>query len=476
MCGLLFLAMFSANLSLAQPSPDTLWTRVIGGADTDYGYDIRQTADGGYIVAGYTFISGEASALLVRLDSSGDTLWTRSYREEGGAMAFCVYEIPNGGFILSGVGYNEHGTWDVMGARTDASGNMIWLTTVAGGSRWGESTYPTTDGGSVVVSGFGISQAPDIQLIKFDADGDTVWTRRYGGPYTDIVNEVQQTPDGGYILAGSILNDFVTGLDLYLVRTDENGDTLWTRTYGGVGYEWGYSMDQCFDGGFVITGELENSGDSLDDYCIVTKTDSLGNHEWTKLYGDPAVYGLSIEQTVDSGYIICGYASPSEPGGGDVFLLKLDANGDSLWACIYGGVHADVGQAVRQTADHGYVVAGYTQSFDYPDHNIYVVKTGPDIAATSNLPLLPEAIELCQNYPNPFNASTRIDFDLSKAGAVKLKVFDLLGREVAILMDGIRAPGHYSVLFDGSNLPSGIYIYRIETGSLREAKKMVLLK
>jgi hypothetical protein len=300
--------------------------------------------------------------------------------------------------------------------------------------------------------------------------------RYYGGPSTDIVREVQQTTDRGFILAGSILNDFVTGLDLYLVRTDENGDTLWTRTYGGIGYEWGYSMDQCFDGGFVITGLLENSSDPLDDYCIVTKTDSLGSHEWTKLYGYPAVYGSSIEQTVDSGYIICGYASPSEPGGGDVFLLKLDANGDSLWARIYGGVDADVGRAVRQTTDHGYVVAGFTQSFGYPDYNIYVVKTSPDVAAAAVPHPLPKTIALHQNYPNPFNTSTRISFDLPKAGLVILKVYNVLGREVATLIEGFRNAGYHSVLFDGSNLSSGIYFYRLEIGDMHEVKKMVMLK
>ncbi|MBU1937185.1 T9SS type A sorting domain-containing protein [bacterium] len=464
---------FLIGISFAQ-GPDTLWTRVIGGEYDDHAYDIRQTADGGYIVAGYTSIPTGTAALLIRLDSLGDTVWTRSYREEGAAMAMCVYEMPDGGFILSGVGYNEHGTWDVMGARTDASGNIMWLTTVEGYSHWGYSTYPTVDGGSVVASGYGISQVPDIRLIKFDADGDTVWTRYYGGPSTDIVREVQQTTDRGYILAGSIRNDFVTGLDLYLVRTDENGDTLWTRTYGGIEYEWGYSMDQCLDGGFVITGQLEHSTGPLD--LIIVKTDSLGYLEWTKIYDDPFVYGSSIEQTVDSGFVICGYASTSEPGGGDVFLLKLDANGDSLWARIYGGIDADVGRAVRQTTDQGYVIAGHTQSFGYPDYNVYVVKTGPDVTAAGISHPLPITIVLHQNYPNPFNASTRITFDLPKAGLVILKVYDVLGRKVGTLMNGVQEAGCHSVLFDGSDLSSGIYFYRLEMGDLHDVKKMVMLK
>ncbi|MFH1011934.1 MAG: PQQ-binding-like beta-propeller repeat protein [bacterium] len=472
----LFCMLPFVGLAFGQPSPDTLWTRVIGGDRSDYAYDIRQTADGGYIVAGYTSTLSGASAILVRLSESGDTLWTRSYRDEGAVMAMCVHEMPDGGFIFSGVGLSEHDTWQTLGARTNASGNLMWTTIMDTWPFKGQSIYPTVDGGSVIAAGDGFTYLPDIQLIKLDAGGDTVWTHYYGGPYADIVREVQQTVDGGYIFAGSTQINMETGLDLYLVRTNENGDTVWTRTFGGPEQEWGLAMDQCSDGGFVIAGELEYVNGPTDEDIIIAKTDSLGNHQWTRIYDGPPVYAESIEQTVDGGYIVCGISRVQQGSYADVYLLKLDTNGDSLWTRTYGGAYSDVGLAVRQTTDEGYVIAGYTQSFDYPDLDLYVIKTGPDLAATPQFHALPEAIVLHQNYPNPFNVSTRIGFDLPKAVSVKLKVFDLLGCEVVTLMDGVRTPGHYSIPFDGSKLPSGIYLYRLETGSLREVRKMVLLK
>ena len=474
---LLLFILQCVSLAFAQPSPDTLWTRVIGSDQPDLAYDIRETADGGYIVAGYTSTAGGARAVLVRLDTWGDTLWARSYYEEGALMAMCVHEMPDGGFIFSGSGLSEQGMGRALGARTDASGNMLW-STVLGDShqRWGHSIYPTSDGGCVIAAGDGYTYLPDIRLIKLDADGDTVWTRFYGDSSTDIVREVQQTAAGGYIFAGSTRMHPETGLDLYLVRTNENGDTLWTRTYGGDDGEWGLAMDQCSDGGFVIAGMLERYGGPEDYDIVVAKTDSLGNLEWTRIYDDPAVYAESIEQTTDGGYIVCGISEVYGVSLADVYLLKLNANGDSLWTRTYGGAQTDVGLAVRQTRDYGYVVAGYTLSFAYPDWNMYVIRTGPDLAAPPRPLFLPESIVLHQNYPNPFNASTLIAFNLPKAGSVKLKVFDLLGREVRTLVEEMRIAGHHTILFDGSNLPSGIYLYRLEMGSVHETKKMVLLK
>jgi len=473
---LLCFVLFASPCS-GQPGPDTLWTRVIGGERADRAYDIRQTADGGYIVAGYTSTASGSRGVLVRLDGLGDTLWVKSYHEEGARMAMCVHEMPDGGFIFSGSGSSEHGASRALGARTDSCGEILWTTLFDDSpQRWGHSIYPTFDGGSVIAASDGGTYLPDIRLMKLDAGGDTIWTRFYGGSSTDIVREVQQTADGGYIFAGSAQMNPETGLDLYLVRTNENGDTLWTRTYGGDDEEWGYSMDQCSDGGFVIAGMLERLGVPEDYDIIAVKIDSLGELQWTQIYDDPAVYAESVEQTADGGYILCGISEVYGVSLADVYLLKLDANGDSLWTRTYGGVYTDVGLAVRQTTDQGYVVAGYTQSFGYPDLDLYVIKTEPDVAAVDLPRPLPTTIVLHQNYPNPFNASTRIAFDLPRAGLMTLKVYDLLGREVATLVDGVRAAGQHTALFDGSRLASGIYFYRLEAGAMHEVRKMVLLK
>jgi len=186
-----------------------------------------------------------------------------------------------------------------------------------------------------------------------------------------------------------------------------------------------------------------------------------------------------IEATDDGGFIVCGTTTLLSPDDTDAFLVKMNSSGDTLWTRTYGiPTHENyaVGSAVRQTQDGGYIIAGSYYSDSTHSNDVYIVKTGPDVSAVDMLRPLPNTFALHQNYPNPFNAMTRIAFYLPKAQPVTLKVYDLLGREVATLVEGIRAAGRHSVLFDGSRLASGIYFYRLEVGGFAEVKKMVLLK
>jgi hypothetical protein len=361
--------------------------------------------------------------------------------------------------------------------KTDSFGNILWVKAYEGiyGNPWGGvAVCHTSDGGYIIAADGGSGFWPDIVLIKTDAVGDTTWSRVYGRGWGDYAGGVQQTPDGGYIFAGST-QPFDGTLDFYLVKTDENGDSVWTRTYGGTDDERGNALDQTLDGGYIIAGGIERL-DSSDDMYVV-KTDSLGDIVWTRLYGGPEVdAAYKIEQIDDGGYAIFGHTLSYGAGWADLYLVRTDSHGDTLWTRTYGGPNTDFGLSFQQTSDGGYVMAGWTLSFGAGSYDFYVVKTGPDLAAVPKPHPLPEVIALYQNYPNPFNTSTQVAFDLPMAGPVTLKVFDLLGREVAKLVDGLNAPGYHSILFDGSNLPSGIYLYRIETGSVHEAKKMVLLK
>jgi hypothetical protein len=227
---------------------------------------------------------------------------------------------------------------------------------------FGWSVQQTADNGFVIAGytrSFGAGD-DDVYLIKTDSSGDTLWTRTYGGESWDVGFSVQQTTDEGYVIVGAT-DSYGTGHgDVYLIRTDSSGDTLWTRTYGGDSLDEGYSVQQTEDGGYVISGYTESFG-AGNRYVYLIKTDSSGDTLWTRTYGgDSYDEGWSVQQTTDGGYVITGDID------GDISLIKTDSSGDTLWTRTYGsGVWngGSVGRSVQQTTDGGYVIAGYRVYF-----------------------------------------------------------------------------------------------------------------
>ena len=155
-------------------------------------------------------------------------------------------------------------------------------------------------------------------------------------------------------------------------------DTLWTKTYGGIEYDWGFSVQQTDDGGYIIGGAIYSFGSISGDVWLL-KTDANGDTVWTKIYGGAGTdEGQCVQQTTDSGYIIVGWTESFGAGAWDVWLLKTDADGDTLWTKTYGGIFVDYGYSVQQTNDGGYIIVGWTKSFGAGDYDVYLVKTDVD--------------------------------------------------------------------------------------------------
>jgi len=213
--------------------------------------------------------------------------------------------------------------------------------------------------------------------VLAQAPGDTLWTKTYGGVDIDSGTSVQQTTDGGYIVTGNTENFGAGGKDVWLIKTNTSGDTLWTKTYGGTNDNYGQSVQQTTDGGYIVTGWTKSSSFCYLGYLI--KTDSDGNTLWTKTFGDDGFFKYtefySGQQTSDGGYVIAGYTTCYGAGGYDVYLIKTDSNGDTLWTNTYGGSGADQGWSVQQTTDGGYIVAGFTESYAIGNLDVYLVKT-----------------------------------------------------------------------------------------------------
>ncbi|MCK4575073.1 T9SS type A sorting domain-containing protein, partial [candidate division WOR-3 bacterium] len=300
-----------------------------------------------------------------------DTLWTRTYGGAEGDVGYSVQQTTDGGYIIAGYTYSfGAGESDCYLIKTNADGDTVWTKTY-GGIHWdyAYSVRQTSDGG-YIIAGFSTSFGAgfrDAYLIKADENGDTIWTKTYGGTEYDEVNEVQQTSDGGYIIVGITLSFGAGGGDVYLIKTDSNGDTIWTKTYGGAEGDAGNSVQQTSDGGYIIAGITLSFGAGNGDVYLI-KTDEIGDTIWTKTYGGIHLdIAYSVRQTSDGGYIILGITHPTGLEMGDVYLIKTDANGDSVWAKIYEHDGYDYAYSVQQTSDNGYI---FVCNLNYVDINL----------------------------------------------------------------------------------------------------------
>jgi len=174
--------------------------------------------------------------------------------------------------------------------------------------------------------------------------------------------------------------------------------------------------------------------------------------------------------TTDNEILIAGSRPTSTGSGVDFYLLGTNLAGDSLWSRTYGTDADDVLYSVVRTSDGGFIFVGDNAS------GIYVVRTTPVLDTPDAPHISVTTLSLHPNFPNPFNSTTEIAFELPKAGNVSLKVFDLLGRDVATVQEGMMTAGSHRLLFDGKGLSSGVYVYRLQTAKAMRAGKMVLLK
>jgi len=325
------LPLLFALLALAFAGPafsQQRWERNYGGAGDERGFSVKQTSDTGYIVVGYSTSFGNGSLVyLIKTDASGDILWTKTFG--GGASwdrGYSVQQTSDGGYIVAGYTGSYGNSYQVYLIKTNTLGDSLWIRNYGDTSKeYGYSVQQTSDGGYIVAGETGTYQDYQVYLIKTNAQGDTLWTRSYGRAYDDQGYSVQQTSDGGYIVAGTC--DYSRYPHIYLIKTNASGDTLWTKTYGDTGYDYGYSVQQTSDSGYIVAGLTNSFGNYYQIYLI--KTNATGDTLWTRTYGGSGSdWGYSVQQTSDGGYIITG-TTTSFGNGYQVYLIKTDANGNS---------------------------------------------------------------------------------------------------------------------------------------------------
>jgi Mg-chelatase subunit ChlD len=310
----------------------------------------------------------------------------------GTDSASSVQQTGDGGYIIAGTtdsyGAGQDDAWLI---KTDSDGNELWNRTFGGPKD--DSTYSvqqTTDGGYIIAGtteSYGAGQ-DDAWLIKTDSSGNKLWDKTFGGPKDDSTNSVQQTTDGGYIIAGTTCSySDADPCDAWLIKTDSSGNKLWDKTLKLSYYQEGfgsraYSVQQTTDGGYIVGCPW---GESEDRDVYLTKVDANGNTLWMKPFHKPqsSRTACSVQQTTDGGYIIVGNSLIYITTGISVenyeisWLIKTDTSGNLLWDKTFGKTeHGEYMSAnsIRQTSDGGYIIAGSKSGSVYELDDVYLIK------------------------------------------------------------------------------------------------------
>jgi hypothetical protein len=391
-------------------APVIQWQKALGGSGDDRARAIQETADGGYITTGYSKsnngdVTGHHGNLIyadmwvVKLRANGSLQWQKNYGGSNEDQATDVKQTTDGGYIIAGYTVsndgdvkNNHGSDDFWILKIDNAGRIQWQKTF-GGSDYevAGSIQQTVDGGYIVagttysVNGdvTGNHGGGDFWVIKLNGDGDVVWQKTFGGPYKDAAHSVQQTTDGGYIIAGETrstsgqVKNNHGGVDFWVIKLNANGHLVWQNTYGGTRDDEAHSVKQTPDGGYIVAGvTLSNDGNvtglhgNQPDYWVI-KIDAKGSLQWQRALGGTRpdeAFGVSVTQ--DGSYLVAGVAYSNDGditgnhGNYEDWVVNLSNAGNLIWQLALGGSGADGAFDIQQNKDGSYIVTGFSGSND----------------------------------------------------------------------------------------------------------------
>jgi len=464
-----------------------IWRKVLGGERYDVINSIKVTTENEYILVGTSESSGNGNqdVWIIKLDISGNILWDKYYDWGMNEIGHSIQELSNNNFIIVG------------------------------------SSVPFSGSDS------------NVRVFKIDSNGNEVWSYQYGGYDEEFGYSIISTSDGGYAIAGStksyvVENEFWS--DLFFLKIDENGLEEWFKNFGTQDADKGNTVFQGSDGSFYIGGQSGGNGTDYNYYVV--KTDANGTEIWSKIFNIAWGIGSGHDNVakilpLNDDIIIMGTVDSFANSGSEIGILKIDYNGNILLEKKIGyETGTNIGMDIIQS-DEGFTIVGHTfdindndnifdiwllktdlnfnsciESFEY-DYDclcnpnsfedecdicngsgaIYLCTNGeltcsqedcPDLAL-NGLPLS-EKYGILSNFPNPFNPSTTISFSIPKLGLITITAYDLRGKEIEILTNTNLNPGNYSIDWNATSYPSGIYLIRMDSGDFTQTQKVVLIK
>ena len=482
-------------------APSIEWEKSFGGSGSDGGFSIAQTSDLGFIISGNSDSNdgdvsgnhGSSDYWIVKLDTNNSIMWQKSLGGSGFEYCSWIEQTVDGGYIVCG-GSNSndgdvlgnHGQDDYWIVKLASTGAIQWQKCL-GGTQGDKARCirQTTDGGYIIAGSTSSNNIDvsgnhgniDFWIVKLYAGGTIQWQKCLGGSNDDVAFAIQQTSDGGYVVAGfSNSNDGdVTNnhgnLDYWVVKLDSSGSIQWQKSLGGSAADFLFFVMQTLDGGYILGGDTDsNDGDITENHgdadCWIVKLDSSGTIQWQKSYGGTAYdYVGTICQSSDSSYIICGVTASNDVdvsgnhGSSDYWVFKINGQGIVQWQKCLGGTSNDSGSDVVQTNDGGYIITGVANSTDgdvtnsHSNGDYWIVKLAADSIIGIHDLVSKKNIFV---YPNPSDGIFNVDFSFTKKANSQIEVYNSLGR-----LQKVYDVKNYIEKVDLSSFISGIYILRI---------------
>lgn len=545
---LYLLLLFS--VSSISYSQDILWEKSYGGTHADYLFDAQPTADYGFILAGSSLSNktgnkaddnhGDLDFWVWKMKENGELDWQKSFGGSGFDFLQSIKNTRDGGFILAGTSSSSKGFQkkdhckglaDFWVIKLNAAGDEQWQRTI-GGSAQDEllCAFQTRDGGYILGGSSSSSPNPisaskldensfaadiysksekcrgsmDYWIVKLDKEGVIQWQKTYGGQYSDVLRSMEQTSDDGYILVG-YSNSPVSGDkteahrgvgDYWALKINDKGVIQWQKTYGGDGDDQPYAIHQTKDGGYILGGN-SNSSNALTteggivsngtDYWVL-KLDKEGGVLWSKTFDFGKVDILtSLVENEDNTYLIGGHTRNSRPksGGGslvskavgmvakekdginDYIALKINGEGEEIWNKSVGSGGEDILRKLIETRDGGYLMAGTSNSGSSKDKNSNIGSNDFWVVKLKDKQKIEKVKASIEAIPNPANAYTNviIGYDFTEGTAT---LIDMLGRNLQHFKINNR-----TVPVNLNGYAEGVYIVKIQTDVKTESVKII---
>lgn len=425
------------------------------GPDTDVLRSIVCLSGGDYIAVGTTRTGIDAFIYAMRINAYGDTIWTKLLP---GGDTYSMEKTNDNNFIIAGY-YSKL-------LKINENGDVIWVKGPYNNSAYITSVKQTKTNGYIMCGRLnnGINSYPYVLLT--DSLGNLLWQKSFtlgisSGNFKDLIIR----ENGNIILTGNYNKPDSLEEDLLVVKVDIEGNIISFTGFDSLSAYYVETIENTNDNGFLIGGVSARNGYN----SFLIKLDSLATIKWLKFFDVPQPYHFmdirDIIITYNNFYILIGW-SDTIPGG-DTYsrIIKVDSLGNEHWRRLYGFLNDNsIAFCGRETNDSGFIIVG---TLTENRNNLYIVKTDSNgfanppngIKQISNN--IPKDISLFQNYPNPFNNKTKIKFQIQQKGFAKLQLFDVLGREISLLLNKYLSVGEYQLDFNASNLSSGTYFLNL---------------
>ncbi len=477
------------------PSGATLWTSSYGGLLYDEGDAITLDDTQFVYVAGFTnrLLNLLGDYVVIKYNAAtGDTVWVRTYDGSAHGLDYATslaLDSQHNIYVTGSATMNGLvlGNIDYVTLKYDINGNLLWTADYDGPARSEDDAYKVKVDGlnNVIVTGYsknGLLGTGDYATVKYNQNGAQLWAERYDGPGhgDDIAHDVAIDNANNVFVTGESQGSS-SGLDYATIKYNSSGVQQWVARYNGPGNgeDRAYAIVVDNTDSPVITGESVGTG-SLHDYATV-KYDQNGNQQWASRYNGPGngedrAYAIVVDNT--DNVFVTG-ESGGNNSGQDYATVKYNNSGSQQWAVIYNGPGNSTDRAyaiVVDNTDNVYVTGTSQHSSLLSSEDYLTIKYADPLAVTPVSNETPAKFNLYQNYPNPFNPVTTIKVDIARESDVSIELYDILGNKIRGLIKKNLHPGSYEISLDAENLPSGIYIYRMTSDAYTESKKMILLK